>query len=92
MDGISIPLLVALAVVQPGHSISSHAGPSSYVVVPARNILHMSQPHASPGSILNARHQAVTDSTPMPVYIPSVTYHPDGWGAHSRLAGDQFRW
>lgn len=92
MDGISIPLLVALAIVQPGHSTSPHAGTASHVVVPARNILHVGNSRAWSGFIPNVRRQAASASTSTPVYIPSATYHLGGQGAHARLAGDRFRW
>ena len=92
MDGISIPLLVALVVVQPGDSISSHAGTASHVVVPARNIPHVSNPLAWPSFMPIVHRPAASDSTSTPVYIPSVTYHPDGWGTRSRLAGERFKW
>lgn len=92
MNGISIPLLIALLVAQPGDSTGPQPGTASHVVIPARNILHVGSPRASPSLLPNVRRPAGVDAAPVPVYIPSATYHPDGWAAHSRLAGDRFRW
>jgi hypothetical protein len=92
VDGISIPLLVALVVVQPGDSISSHAGTASHVVVPARNILHVGNLRAWPSLMPNTHRPAASYSTSTRLYIPSVTYHPDGWGTRHRLAGERFKW